>query len=355
MSCPFCQTNQTECQDVPRDKIFGPTGALRIAGYETPVWSFDCNVCGRFVITKFDLSTLADRFSADSVDRMRIAALLCERRVRRLPTPWLRCRRHESELDTHGEYPAISNSVDTVVLYIDELLDQWPRSLIEKLNRALSNLARECKRPGTPIALDPNNIAFLFGESHEEALQFHLWLRERGDLTADSSIPRTDLSLAGWTRFEEFERARSSLDRPAFVAMWFGGEEKEREMDQLFVDGIKEGCRRAGYNAIRVDLTHHNDGVLDKIIGDIKVAPFVVADFTEHRNGVYFEAGFARGLGTPVIHTCRKDAFPKSHFDIQGLNCIQWENPQQLADRLCDRIRATIGEGPYAETTAILQ
>ena len=33
----------------------------------------------------------------------------------------------------------------------------------------------------------------------------------------------------------------------------------------------------------------------------------VVADFTGHRGGVYFEAGFARGLGIPVVWTCHKE------------------------------------------------
>ncbi len=34
---------------------------------------------------------------------------------------------------------------------------------------------------------------------------------------------------------------------------------------------------------------------------------FMIADFTGHRGGVYFEAGFAHGLGIPVIWTCRED------------------------------------------------
>ena len=54
---------------------------------------------------------------------------------------------------------------------------------------------------------------------------------------------------------------------------------------------------------------------MDKVLGDIRLSPFVVADFTEHRNGVYLEAGFARGLGLRVVHTCRKDHMDKAHFD----------------------------------------
>lgn len=77
----------------------------------------------------------------------------------------------------------------------------------------------------------------------------------------------------------------------------------------------------------------------------IRVAPFVVADFTGNRGGVYFEAGFARGLNIPVIHTCRKSRFDAAHFDIQQINTIVWEQPEELDEMLLHRIRGTLGEG----------
>ena len=43
----------------------------------------------------------------------------------------------------------------------------------------------------------------------------------------------------------------------------------------------------------------------------------MVCDLTGYRGGVYFEAGFASGLGLPVIYTCRKD----------------WAKNQKLADK----------------------
>jgi len=33
----------------------------------------------------------------------------------------------------------------------------------------------------------------------------------------------------------------------------------------------------------------------------------MICDLTGYRGGVYFEAGFAYGLGLEVIYTCRKD------------------------------------------------
>ena len=79
-----------------------------------------------------------------------------------------------------------------------------------------------------------------------------------------------------------------------------------------------------------------------------RASAFVIADFTEHSPGVYFEAGFALGLELPVIWTCREDHMKKLHFDIRQYNCIDWETPKDLASRLQHRIEAIAGKGPKA-------
>lgn len=95
-----------------------------------------------------------------------------------------------------------------------------------------------------------------------------------------------------------------------------------------------------------MDNVEHVNRIDDQVIAEIKKAAFVVADFTGHRGGVYFEAGFALGLGIPVIWTCRKDAMEDLHFDIRQYNTIDWESDEELARRLQHRIEATVGEGP---------
>src|SRR6478672_5340023 len=57
------------------------------------------------------------------------------------------------------------------------------------------------------------------------------------------------------------------------------------------------------FTIVRPDRVEHNDNVNDRIISEIRSCQFMVADFTLHRNGVYFEAGLASGLGRPVICT----------------------------------------------------
>ena len=69
----------------------------------------------------------------------------------------------------------------------------------------------------------------------------------------------------------------------------------------------------------------------DEIIAEIRRSRFLVADFTHGedgaRGGVYYEAGFANGLGIKVIHTCREDAVRTLHFDTSHINHIVWRSP----------------------------
>jgi hypothetical protein len=86
----------------------------------------------------------------------------------------------------------------------------------------------------------------------------------------------------------------------------------------------------------------------DEIIAEIRRSAFLVADFTGHRQNVYFETGFAIGLARQVVWTCRKDEIKDLHFDIRQYNCIDWKNEAELARRLQYRIEAMFGRGPLA-------
>ena len=88
------------------------------------------------------------------------------------------------------------------------------------------------------------------------------------------------------------------------------------------------------------------DRIDDVILEQIRAARFIVADFSGHRGGVYFEAGFAKALGIPVIWTCRQSDMAGLHFDIRQYNCIEWSSAGDLASKLARRISTVIGPGP---------
>ena len=88
----------------------------------------------------------------------------------------------------------------------------------------------------------------------------------------------------------------------------------------------------------------HNDGVMDKVIAMMVDSRFVIAELTHQKNGVYYEAGYAKGLGLPVIHIVSKEDKDKCHFDITHLNLIIWKDFKDLEEKLRNRIKGTLGE-----------
>ena len=59
-----------------------------------------------------------------------------------------------------------------------------------------------------------------------------------------------------------------------------------------------------------------------------------------------FEAGFAMGLGVPVIWTARSTSINDLHFDTRQYNHIVWDTPTELYEKLLARIGAVMGGGP---------
>ena len=152
--------------------------------------------------------------------------------------------------------------------------------------------------------------------------------------------------------FEIEEDITNEKSKNAFVAMWFND-----EFQDAYENGIKaaiEDPKCGQFQSVRIDRIEHNNDITDQIIAEIKKSRFVVADMSGCRGGVYYEAGYAKALGIPVIFTCKKDWFEgeqaengiwikeKIHFDINHQNIIVWETVDELKERLINRIMCTI-------------
>ena len=150
---------------------------------------------------------------------------------------------------------------------------------------------------------------------------------------------RHNITLAGWKLVEEqLSPNKQSLD--GFIAMSF-----QEKYLLLYDQALHPGISEAGYAPLRLDRHEHNNRIDDEIIACIRKSRFVVADFSMQRGGIYFEAGYALGLGLPVIWTVEQTALDEVHFDNRQYNFLVWEEGKydDLARRLTHRIEATIG------------
>ncbi len=170
-----------------------------------------------------------------------------------------------------------------------------------RLEKILEYVAAH-SRPGDEVQINLGADYPLFDAVSKEEMTFLVeHLVERSLLRQGEHDGGLILSVAGWGRLEP--AGTGGIAGRCFVAMSF-----DPSISDAYQNGIRpaieDDCR---LTAIRVDLVEHNEKICDRIVAEIKKAQFAVADFTLHRAGVYFEAGFAMGLGRPVIWTCRRD------------------------------------------------
>jgi hypothetical protein len=214
----------------------------------------------------------------------------------------------------------------------------------DRANHALSVVARDhCDDWFVPNTLvhDLELQGVSYSRSQNELFLLFKILEEQGFLKWGTGAMAA-LTVKGLLAAEALGASKSSAAR-GFVAMRF-----DKGMHDAWTNGFDPGIRTAGFQPVRIDKEDYIGGISDEIMAEIRRSRLVVADYTGQNNGVYFEAGFALGLGLKVIPTCRADEITNLHFDIRHINTLLWNTPAELADGLNKRIRAVIGAGPAA-------
>ncbi len=186
------------------------------------------------------------------------------------------------------------------------------------------------------------------GSSGSDEFEFLLgYLREQGHVDhhgINNAEQSCALTFSGYMRLEALEQFVTPSSK-GFVAMWF-----DPSMTAARDEGIKPAIRLSGYEPVVVYEKEHAGRIDDEIVSEIRRSRFAVADFTHGeagaRGGVYYEVGFAHGLGIPAILTCRSDKVADLHFDTRQYNHIVWQSSEELRTKLAKRIAAVVGDGP---------
>jgi hypothetical protein len=149
------------------------------------------------------------------------------------------------------------------------------------------------------------------------------------------------LTMAGWEKHELLKK-RNFESCTAFMAMKFDQPDLNRVVDACF----RPAVHRTGFE-LQVLTDKQPAGIIDdQMRAAILSSRFVIADLTHRSPGAYWEAGFAEGLGLPVIYTCEKGLWEKeqTHFDTNHLVTRTWElaNLKKAEDALVATIRATL-------------
>ena len=298
--CLFCNQQLEEISRVPSKAAY----------------ACDCVGCGKYSVTDpFVASLKSAPLSPEK--KARIAAVLYARKDKSQPI---------SITTTDG---------------IQELLAQYPERVDEKLNKELFNLGKRFYYLGQVVKISHSDQPLLYALNLKEYEAILSALRNTGYITygaAGTEGKHYDIKITpkGYERIYELRKTRVDSHQ-AFVAMWF-----DPSLDNIYKKGFAKAIEDAGYKPIRIDKKPHNNIIDNEMIAEIKRSKFLVADFTDHRRGVYYEAGFARGLGIPVIFTCKKEAIKDAHFDTEHYSHLKWENETDLYQQLLNWISLTI-------------
>lgn len=273
------------------------------------------------------------------------------------------------ERDHSDQYRAaiakIPNSNHVVCVYDDvysQPVDhsQKPYVLLERFAKRLSN---EKAFARFQVSLDDQYFAGIC--DNHELTQIALFLKESGLI--DFQIPQNmqgyselevkiheilmQMTVKGWQQVRN--RNAFPNTNKVFIATQFKWPENDAVRGEA-IEAIKRACRACGYEAEVVG-QDHTGNITDRIIAEIRRAQFVIAELTYNNRGVYFESGFARGLGRHVFHLVREGHTAgddhdgtKIHFDIQQVMYRTWKEPGDLESTLKTWIEAAVGR--YGES-----
>lgn len=306
ISCPICQTDYSEAV---------------IIDHEKQIYRIICPACGIYRMTfeaKEDAASILSHTPREN--RFLFSGYL---------------RNYSTE-----DNPILIKS--DMLSRIDDIIAPYKRLTVpEKINNLIKFIYGNAKKYSELVTIPYNEIYRFYIQSQNDYWMLINYLAERGfikDPGGDGAKSVFLLTVAGWEMYESMKEININ-SKIAFVAMSF-----DPKLKYILDDAICPACEECGFKGERVDSREHNEKICDRIIAKINESRFIIADFTQNKHGVYFEAGYAMGLGIPIIWTCSKDFLDTEelHFDTRQYNHIIWTDEEDLKEQLISRIKATI-------------
>ena len=168
--------------------------------------------------------------------------------------------------------------------------DHAATSVAQNLEKLLQYLVRHSGRPGALVPIEQSQDYTIIDVQGESEMQYYLrCLAEMDLIKAYIPNPKYELTYRGWDRALGASAGAAAHGR-VFVAMWF-----DPEMGAAYKEGIEPALVETGYKPICLSNVLLNDDINFRILMEIRLAQFTVADITGARGGVYFESRFRKG------------------------------------------------------------
>lgn len=309
LTCPVCQLTASRIEHEPTGR-----GAILV----------DCAHCGNFALSS-SLFAMLPQLRESAVDARAKLSHALRRSSQAAGRPLFTS--HTAEAVLRQPLPRPREQAD--------LLVRW--------------LAEHVPGPGETVRVEHATHGAIVGARSEAGFELvvdHLF--RSGLVTGNQSKTlfggdRADatLTFAGWDHYEGLRRG-GQVYRKAFMAMKFG----DAMLDDVLASVFKPSALRAGFDLFKLT-DRPQAGLIDnRMRAEIQACDFVVADLSHDNLGAYWEAGYAEGLGKPVIYTCERSKFElaRTHFDTSHHMTILWDrsSPGDCAEEFVATIRATL-------------
>jgi nucleoside 2-deoxyribosyltransferase len=307
--CPICDSPATRREDDPT----GRDATL-----------IDCPLCGNYAISR-------------SLDSM---------------LPHLRATEHESSARLSHALRRAADSSDRPLFstYTAEAAVKQPLPRpSEQADLLIRWLAEHVAGPGETLWIEYSTHGAVIGAKSTAGFELvldHLFATglvtgNQSKMLSGGDRAHATLTFSGWDHYETLRRG-GRVFRKAFMAMKF----QDALLDQVLETVFKPSALRAGFDLFKLT-DKPKAGLIDNQMRvEIQSCAFVVADLSHDNLGAYWEAGYAEGLGKPVIYTCEKSKFEqaKTHFDTNHHLTILWDAafPSACSHEFVATIRATL-------------
>jgi hypothetical protein len=235
-------------------------------------------------------------------------------------------------------------------------------SVGEQFDDALLALSEMVKTPSAAYSLilediqslvgafDRNDVFYLLQHLHSEGYVENIGHDASAFLIEGVVAIKGQITFKGWLRVEDLRKTKVS-SRDAFMAMKFG----DAELNQFLNEVIRPSVTKTGFRLMKLDDEPKAGLIDDRMRLQIKSSRFLLADLSHGNKGAYWEAGYAEGLGKPVIYLCKQAVFDdeksRPHFDTNHHLTVTWDisKPDDFASRLKATIRFSIPEAQQVD------
>ena len=323
VKCPVCQNAD------------GGSCYLNYCPNDTPnsiLEDFNCDICGRYLLQQHLQLCIKDYLKP--AQRALLSHRLCTAESR------------------EDNLPLITKE------WLHRLLENTLPNPLAQAANMIRYIGDEVSQSGKAIEQFPVNFHAVIGAlNRESAIRLVKELEERKLLVTDGigTAVRSDsagrphrefanitLGLDGWEQYEAEKRGQFSGNY-GFIAMKFNDPDLEDFVRDIVKPAVKEGI---GYDLVDIrDVSQA--GVIDNIMRvQIRDAAFVIAELSHDNLGAYWEAGYAEGLGKPVIYICEQKKFDEksTHFDTNHCTTVLWprDNDENFKKELIATIRRSL-------------